>query len=1293
MYIPSPDAFVTELTADGTTLVYSTYLDGLGTAAGTGKGIALDSSGDAYVAGNLTSSLAGFLDKLNSSGSALVYGTTLGLNGSSNANAVAVDGRGYAYVTGSSSSMTASTSGTVQPAYAGGGSDAFVEVANASGSLVYGTFLGGSGADAGYGISAVGGNITVVGATASSNFPTSHSLYSYAGSNDAFVASLNTALTTFHYSTLVGGTGSSDDTEARAVAVDARGDALVAGFTNSTNFPTVNPYQGSLSGTSTYDAFVMDVLPGPAAPQFTGITPDTGTYSTDQITTSQNIHLLGTSAPSATVTLYRSDVAGALGTTTADGSGNWNYDYSATTLAQGTYAFTATQTVSSQTSDLTADYLVTVDRTAPTVTLAVLSPSTSLKPTVRVNASDNVNLPDGTSVTVGVYDSTGTTLQFNTTGTLSGGTALVKLSSALTVSTTYVLKASVTDLAGNTGTSANKSWTITSSGSSWTTTGQALSSDPTDGNSQEQLGNVSDSHALDLDKSPGTSQSQGASFVYNSDSTSVKAIVQASIQSDNSTSLPATITGTLTWDYNTGSATTQTFSYSTSGDSPGDVLTIAVQVSSAVTTSGRHPWQLQISTPGGTKTVTGYSFVDVQDTSHYGAGWTFSGTDQLLAVAADTPNGLPAGLLRESGTGEWRFYTDTGGGTYSSPAGDNGTLSKTGNTYTYSTPDGQSWTFNNAGYETQWQSADGKETMQFAYDASNKLTTVTSIDGTTATFNYDGTTNLLTTVSEPGGRTVSLAYDSSTNPNLTSITNPDGGTHTFAYDTSNHLTSETFGGTQNNWAYTSNGTLGTFTWGSLTGAGGASNPSTTTVVAADTQGLSGAYANTVTASTTDGNGRIASYQLDGQGRTLARTNPDGGTMSYAYNSSGFLTTQTDELGRTTTYALDSKGYVTLTTLPDGNTTSAAYQSNFHAMTTSTDERGNTTTFQYDSAGHLTAAINALGQTTTDAYDATTGLRTAETDANGHATNFYYDTNRRITKVTDANGHSTTTTYDGNGNVQTTVDARGYTTTYSDDAMGRTTATTDPNGNVTSQTWDAASLALVSTDARGTQGSVVYDGFKRGLVSASVEGIGTAVQRSTLDSYDNAGQMTGSRDGNGWWTTNGRDAVGRETSTKDARGAIRLTQYDLAGEVTSTRDALGDLTQDFYNLRGWLTKTIDATGAVSTFQYDQAGDKTAEVDPLGHTVTFQYDKLDRVTTQIDALSKTSTTAFDNAGNVLSETDANGHTVSYGYDNAEQRTTTIDAYGTSHAETLTTSYDQDNNVTQETRRQRPQRQLWL
>jgi RHS repeat-associated protein len=712
------------------------------------------------------------------------------------------------------------------------------------------------------------------------------------------------------------------------------------------------------------------------------------------------------------------------------------------------------------------------------------------------------------------------------------------------------------------------------------------------------------------------------------------------------------------------------------------VLTIAIQVSSAVTTSGRHPWQLQISTPGGTKTVTGYSFVDVQDTSHYGAGWTFSGTDQLIAVAADGANGLPAGVLREYGTGEWRFYTDTGGSTYSSPAGDNGTLSKTGNTYTYSTPDGQSWTFNASGFETQWTSADGKETMQFAYDGSNKLTAVTSIDGTTATFNYDGTTNLLTTVSESGGRTVSLAYDSSTNPNLTSITNPDGGTHTFAYDTSNHLTSETFGGTQNNWAYTSYGTLGTFTWGSLTGPGGASNPSTTTVVAADTQGLAGVYANTVTASTTDGNGRLTGYQLDSQGRTLARTNPDGGTMSYAYNSNGFLTTQTDELGRTTTYALDSKGYVTQTTLPDGNTTPAAYQSNFHAMTTSTDERGNTTTFQYDSAGHLTATINALGQTTTDSYDSTTGLLTAETDANGHATNYYYDTNRRITKVTDGNSHSTTTTYDGNGNVQTTVDARGYTTTYSDDAMGRTTATTDANGNVTSQTWDAAGEALVSTDAKGTQGSVVYDGFKRGLVSSSVEAIGTAVQRTTLDSYDNAGQETGSRDANGWWTTNGRDAVGRETSTTDARGAIHLTQYDLAGEVTSTRDALGDLTQDFYNLRGWLTKTIDATGAVSTFQYDQAGDKTAEIDPLGHTVTFQYDKLDRVTTETDATGKTSTTAYDNAGNVLSETDRSGHTVSYGYDNAEQRTTTIDAYGTSHAETLTTAYDQDNNVTQQT-----------
>jgi hypothetical protein len=59
------------------------------------------------------------------------------------------------------------------------------------------------------------------------------------------------------------------------------------------------------------------------------------------------------------------------------------------------------------------------------------------------------------------------------------------------------------------------------------------------------------------------------------------------------------------------------------------------------------------------------------------------------------------------------FYQGTS--SFTSPAGDNGTLSLSGGTYTYSTPYGQTWTFNSSGQETSWASADGQQTLQFCY--------------------------------------------------------------------------------------------------------------------------------------------------------------------------------------------------------------------------------------------------------------------------------------------------------------------------------------------------------------------------------------------------------------------------------------------------------------------------------------------------------------------------------------------------------------------------------------------------
>src|SRR5262249_20809442 len=164
------DAFVTKISADGSAKLYSTYLGGSGSDFGTG--IAVDGSGNAYVTGYtgstnfptaspLQAANGGgndaFVTKLNNLGSTKLYSTYLGGSGTDQANSIAVDGSGNAYVTGYTGSTNFPTANPLQAAN-GGGDDTFIAKISADGSTkLYSTYLGGS-SDEGGGAIAVDGS-------------------------------------------------------------------------------------------------------------------------------------------------------------------------------------------------------------------------------------------------------------------------------------------------------------------------------------------------------------------------------------------------------------------------------------------------------------------------------------------------------------------------------------------------------------------------------------------------------------------------------------------------------------------------------------------------------------------------------------------------------------------------------------------------------------------------------------------------------------------------------------------------------------------------------------------------------------------------------------------------------------------------------------------------------------------------------------------------------------------------------------------------------------------------------
>src|SRR5262245_29771210 len=288
------DGFVTKLNATGSALLYSTYLGG--TDYDDPRGIAVDSAGNAYVAGDTVSfdfpTTAGafstanhgqydiFVTELNTGGTGLVYSTYVGGTQVDNGERVAVDSGGNAYVLGFTSSTDFPTTPGAFDTTANGGFAVSVTKLNPAGSgLVYSTYLGGQGSDSGGGLTVdAAGNAYVAGGAGSVDFPTTPGAFDTASDgNDAFLTKLNPAGSAAVYSTVLGGAASDG---ASGVAVDSTGTAWLVGTTTSTNFPVSTDAADATSNGSA-DVFVSEVTPnGSALPYSTylgGSQSDSGT--------------------------------------------------------------------------------------------------------------------------------------------------------------------------------------------------------------------------------------------------------------------------------------------------------------------------------------------------------------------------------------------------------------------------------------------------------------------------------------------------------------------------------------------------------------------------------------------------------------------------------------------------------------------------------------------------------------------------------------------------------------------------------------------------------------------------------------------------------------------------------------------------------------------------------------------------------------------------------------------------------------------------------------------------------
>jgi hypothetical protein len=302
------NAFVSEIAAGGSALVFSTYLGG--TNFDQAQGIALDPVNNIYVAGftastnfpttNYIDQVIGtnhydghwlngltnkqnfaddaFLAKLAPSGANLEYSTLLGGINNDVANHVAVDAAGAAYVTGwtISTNFPDTVARDVIASYLTNNlktlktTNAFLTkiTYGTNASIAYSATFGGSRSDIGFSVAVDPvGDAFVTGASTSTNFPCSPTnsdgflRATNSGGSDVFVTAFNPDASAVLYSILLGG---KQYDAGYGIAVDPTGNAYVVGQTISTNFPTVNAFQPFRNGPN--DTFLAKILlqPQPA---------------------------------------------------------------------------------------------------------------------------------------------------------------------------------------------------------------------------------------------------------------------------------------------------------------------------------------------------------------------------------------------------------------------------------------------------------------------------------------------------------------------------------------------------------------------------------------------------------------------------------------------------------------------------------------------------------------------------------------------------------------------------------------------------------------------------------------------------------------------------------------------------------------------------------------------------------------------------------------------------------------------------------------------------------------------
>ncbi len=517
------------------------------------------------------------------------------------------------------------------------------------------------------------------------------------------------------------------------------------------------------------------------------------------------------------------------------------------------------------------------------------------------------------------------------------------------------------------------------------------------------------------------------------------------------------------------------------------------------------------------------------------------------------------------------------------------------------------------------------EAIEMTYDASHRRTAIKDRLGASSSITYHAPTGRPAAATSVTGATTTTTYTAQTQAgftfyNATKVDRPDGASVTYEYDSRGNPITIT-DRTGKAWKYTYN------TQGlplSLTSPGGAVSK--------------WAYnSNGTLASLTAPTGEKTTFERDTLGRITKITHADGATRLFTYDAGDRLLSQTDENGKIIQYAIDQND------LPAART----------------DELGASESWSYNPQRRLAQATDRLGNKTSFAYNRN-NLVSKVTDSAGTELEFVYDALHRITAVRDAIGPRVQYRYDKEGVPLSVTDALGRAWSFETDKLGRLTKSISPLGNTASRTYDAAGRLASTTNGLGEKSTFTYD--PRGLLAA----------------IQAPGDLK---------TTLTRNEFGAVTTLTEPSGAIWKNTFDLTGRLLSRTDPLDRSFRYTYDTRGRLAEiklpgdlgstalAYDPVGRLLSTRYSDGLELTYTRDAKGRLtaatgISLAYDANDRIVDSNGVL-----TERDPLGRIAAITYAADKTVRYAYNSRGQVTRITDWLG---AETELT-YDASGAVT--------------